>query len=106
MVKIKKNGLTLTVPAGALKRYVSAGWEPEKGSKKHKEEKPEDVQDVVDEVEDPEEEVEYVDPEELARRPLAELDRDELKILAEYKGLDTSEFTSAKQIRNALKSLE
>lgn len=117
MVKIKKGKLTLTVPAGAVRKYTSAGWELAGSSKsKSKVTKPtvpytdmnegETADDTQLEDDSTEEEVEYVDPDELAQRPLNELDREELRILAEYKGIDVSEMTSTKQLRNALRSLE
>lgn len=117
MVKIKKGKLTLTVPAGAVRKYTSAGWElaviPKSESKVTKPTTPhananedETADDTQLEDDSTEEEVEYVDPEELAQRPLSELDREELRILAEYKGIDVSEITSTKQLRNALRSLE
>ena len=117
MVKIKKGKLTLTVPAGAVRKYTSAGWELAGISKSEvKVTKPttphantnedETADDTQLEDESTEEEVEYVDPEELAQRPLSELDREELRILAEYKGIDVSEMTSTKQLRNTLRSLE
>ena len=41
MVKIKKGKLTLTVPAGAVRKYTSAGWELAESSKSEsKETKP------------------------------------------------------------------
>lgn len=117
MVKIKKGKLTLTVPAGAVRKYTSAGWELAVSSKSEsKATKPtvpytdmnegETADYTQLEDDSTEEEVEYVDPEELAQRPLNELDREELRILAEYKGIDVSEITSTKQLRNALRSLE
>ena len=117
MVKIKKGKLTLTVPAGAVRKYTSAGWELAGSSKSksnvtkpttpHANAKEDEIAyDTQLDDESTEEEVEYVDPEELAQRPLGELDREELRILAEYKGIDVSEITSTKQLRNALRSLE
>ena len=117
MVKIKKGKLTLTVPAGVVRKYTSAGWELAGSSKSEskvtKQTTPhantnedETADDTQLEEESTEEEVEYVDPEELAQRPLSELDREEVRILAEYKGIDVSEITSTKQLRNALRSLE
>lgn len=108
MVKVVKNGMTLTIPAGALKTYRSAGWELSSKKGKHKE--PEKAfEPQVEEQEEAceeEEEVEYVDPEELAEKPLEELDIDELRILAEYKGLDTTRLTSIRKLRSALEALE
>lgn len=117
MVEIKKGKLTLTVPAGAVRKYTLAGWELAGVSKSdvksadptvghatvNEDETADDTQQDDDSSDD---DVEYVDPEELAQRPLSELDRDELMILAEYKGVDVSEITSTKQLRNALKALE
>ena len=56
--------------------------------------------------EEEEEDIEYVDPAELAKKPIDELDRDELKILAEYKGIDISGITSTKKLRAALRDME
>lgn len=119
MVKIKKGKLTLTVPAGAVRKYTSAGWEladsskleisedsQEKVPSYHKEDKIEDSGESGGDLnESEEEEYEEVDPEELAQRPINTLDREELAILAEYKGLDTTDM-STKQIRAALRALE
>ena len=96
MVEIKKGTKILTIPAGALSKYASTGWELIKAKKSA----PKVVEDEF------EEEIEYVDPEELAEKPLNELDKEELKILAEYKGLDTKELTTAKKLRAALGALE
>lgn len=114
MVEIRKGSKILTIPAGALKRYASAGWEltdskstkaPMGEAKAEKYTEPEKP--VEEEVEDEfEEDVEYVDPEELAEKPLSELDKEELQILAEFKGLDTTELTTAKKLRAALGALE
>ena len=112
MVKIKKGKLTLTVPAGAVRKDTSAGSSKAKAkvtnpTAPHANAKEDETAyDTQLDDESTEEEVEYVDPEELAQRPLGELDREELRILAEYKGIDVSEITSTKQLRNALRSLE
>lgn len=117
MVEIRKGNKSLSIPAGALKKFVSAGWEPVKAPKRERKpesgkitESPKNNEDLDkntepdEEIED--EEFEEVDPEELALRPLSELDKEELQILAEYKGLDISELSSVKQLRAALKALE
>lgn len=120
MVKIRKGSKTLTVPAGAVRKYTAAGWKLVESSKSDekqdsqekvpsndKEDKIEDSSDFLgDSEESDEEEYIEVDPEELAQRPLNTLDREELAILAEFKGVDTSEITSAKQLRAALRALE
>lgn len=117
MVKMKKGRLTLSVPAGAVRKYISAGWEPTESSKSeeildegalsHETENEDEIGDVSEsEADYAEDEVEYVDPEELAQRPLGELDKEELKILAEYKGIDISGLNSARQLRAAIRSLE
>lgn len=109
MIEIRKGNRHLLIPAGSLKRYLSAGW----STTEQPEETNDDVnltsgeEELQQEYVDPEEEdVEYVDPEELAQRPLSELDREELRILAEYKGIDVSGLTSTKQLRNAIRNLE
>lgn len=117
MVEMKKGKLTLTIPAGAVRKYIKAGWEPThssgviEGEEKGKlnseiEEELEEVLENESEDGEYEEDVEYVDPEELAQKPLNELDKEELRILAEYKGIDVSELSTAKQLRSALRSLE
>lgn len=117
MVKMKKGRLTLSVPAGAVRKYISAGWKPTESSKSDEildegtfspETENEDEIGAVSESEEDyaEDEVEYVDPEELAQRPLGELDKEELRILAEYKGIDISGLNSAKQLRAAIRALE
>lgn len=111
MVKVVKNGMTLTIPAGAVKTYCSAGWklapsDEGKARPVKSQEKPMMKSEDTEETYDEEEEVEYVDPEDLAQKPLEELDIEELKILAEYKGLDTTRLTSARKLRTALESLE
>ena len=117
MVKMKKGKLTLSVPAGAVHRYISAGWKPtespkseeilDEGTLNPETENEDEIEDLGDAEEDEnEEDVEYVDPEELALRPLGELDKEELRILAEYKGIDTSNLNSAKQLRAAIRALE
>lgn len=112
MVKIKKGKLTLTVPAGAVRKYISAGWELANGSKLTRKSVTPTLTDPMEnggqseDEETSDEDVEYVDPEELAQKPLNELDREELRILAEFKGIDVSEITSTKQLRAALRALE
>lgn len=111
MVKIRKGNKHLSVPAGSLYKYLNAGWELSEGSKKHTNRaRVEDTSALavsIDEpLEDEVEEVEYVDPEELAKRPISELDREELRILAEFKGLNPDDYGTTKQLRSALRSLE
>lgn len=110
MVKVRKGTKTLSIPAGSVRKYLSAGWELTKGSRVSRVDTTrnnlkfeEDIQLQDGEYED---DVEYVDPEELAHRPLGELDKEELAILAEYKGIDVSHMSTAKQLRAAIRSLE
>ena len=114
MVEIIKGSKTLKVPVGAYNAiYASAGWSL-KGKEKKVIEKPvEPVEEVAEESIEPDFEepveddnVEYVDPEELAEKPLEELDFEELKILAEYKGIDITGMRSSKALRKAIKSIE
>lgn len=113
MVQIEKGNKHLSIPAGTLKKYLKAGWKLSKSPKKHNNEARVEKDSTLavskeepfEEYED-EEDVEYVDPEELATRPLSELDKEELQILAEFKGLDPEKYTTAKQLRAALRSLE
>lgn len=119
MVEIRKGSKTLTVPAGAVRKYTSAGWKltgssksedkvenREKVPSNNKEDENEDSGEAGEDLLESEYEEIEVDPEELAQRPLNTLDREELTILAEFKGIDTSEITSAKQLRAALRALE
>lgn len=118
MVEITKGSMTLTVPRGAYdNQYAPAGWEMKSNNKsskpseqpKAKVKEPEEVAEEdsedVEDVEDTEEDVEYieVDPEELLEKPLEELDFEELKIVADYLGLDTKGMTTSKAIRSAIK---
>lgn len=115
MIKIFKDGKIASVPAGSLKQFLSAGWEPTEDHKEISEspssipeEKPVEVLDEenTESQDDSDDDVIYVDPEELAQKPLGELDKEELVILAEYKGLDVSELKTIKQLKAALRSLE
>ena len=111
MVEIRKGNKTLSIPAGSIKKYLKAGWELSKGSMKQKNDARVEEDSALavstdEPLENEEEEVEYVDPEELARRPLSELDREELRILAEFKGLNPEDYGTTKQLRAALRSLE
>lgn len=113
LIKIVKEGQNpMTIPAGAYKMYAKAGWVKEKSSRRNKkeEEKPQ-VKNPEPEIEEPEveeeeEDVVYVDPEDLAKKPLGELDKEELQILAEYKGIDISKHTTSKQLREAIRALD
>lgn len=115
LIKIVKEGQDpMTIPAGAYKMYAKAGWVKEKSSRRNKKEEekpqvkePEIEEPKLDEEEDEEgEDVEYVDPEDLAKKPLGELDKEELQILAEYKGIDISKHTTSKQLREAIRALD
>ena len=113
MVKIYKKDKEMTVPKGSLGKFLAAGWslendeKPKKKSSGHHHPMPKEdsFTPVEDEASDEEEYVE-VDPEELASRDLSELDMDELRILAEYKGLDISGLTTTRKLRAALEALE
>ena len=113
LIKIVKEGQNpMIIPAGAYKMYAKAGWVKEKSSRRNKkeEEKPQ-VKNTEPEIEEPEveeeeEDVVYVDPEDLAKKPLGELDKEELQILAEYKGIDISKHTTSKQLREAIRALD
>lgn len=113
LVKIVKEGQNpMIIPAGAYKMYAKAGWAKEKSSRinKKEEEKPQEEEPEIEEPqveeEEEDEDVEYVDPEDLAKRPLGELDKEELQILAEYKGIDISKHTTSKQLREAIRALD
>lgn len=109
MVKIMKGSKVLVVPGGAYRDvYASSGWVLAEAEAAPKPQKPEakppkkEPEQVPEEVED-DENVEYVDPEELLEKPLEELDYEELKILAEYLGIDTTGMRNSKSIRSAIK---
>lgn len=113
LIKIVKEGQDpMIIPAGAYRMYAKAGWVKEKSSRRNKkeEEKPQvknpEPKIEEPEVEEEEEDVVYVDPEDLAKRPLGELDKEELQILAEYKGIDISKHTTSKQLREAIRALD
>ena len=112
MVEIIKGSRKMTIPSGAYETYASAGWElatePRKGQekpaaekKKPEKAKAEPEPEVEEEIE---EDVIYIDPEDLLEKPLEELDFEELKILAEYKGIDIKGMKSSKMLREAIKS--
>lgn len=122
MIQIKKHDKVISIPSGAFKMYASAGWELVKDSKspaKKKAAKTEEAEpssevseeadevDEVEEVPDEDEADEYeeieVDPEELLEKPLEELDFEELNIVAEYLGIDTSKLKTGKALRAAIK---
>lgn len=113
LIKIVKEGQDpMIIPAGAYKMYAKAGWAKEKSSRRNEkeEEKPQVEEQEIEEPqvkeEEEDEDVEYVDPEDLAKRPLGELDKEELQILAEYKGIDISKHTTSKQLREAIRALD
>lgn len=109
MITIMKGSKTLDIPVGAYNTYASAGWRrledatspkpvKDKGNARAKtKEAP------VEPVSEPEEDVEYVDPEELLEKPLEDLDFEELKLLAEYLGIDFSGMKTSKAIRSAIR---
>lgn len=121
MVNIKKGKQRLSIPIGSLKKYTSTGWEIDDNTDSsyasskdpvvlHQANPEPDGDNGSDlennEDEDDSEEFEYVDPEDLAKKPLDELDIEDLKILAEYKGIDISDLRTAKKLRAAIEALE
>ena len=126
MITISKGEKSLRIPAGALKSYVAAGWslgnEPQSSveapkSKAQPIPEPEPQNDATDtnpepeeDTEDEEDDEEYeeieVDPEELLTRPLGELDFEDLKIVAEYLGIDASKYNTSKKLRDEIKKVK
>lgn len=119
LIRIYKNEKYLTIPAGAYKhQYAPAGWHLEHDSHITKSMKSPQVHETepVDENEEIEQEemeesvddVEAVesndDVEDLEEKPLSELTVPELRVLAEHKGIDITGLTSAKRLREAIKS--
>lgn len=128
MVTIIKGSRHLTVPKGAFDSiYAPNGWQLAKDAKKESrepktasksseetntspEDKNENLTPLDEELDnadaaddnDEDEEVEYVDPEELEEKPLEELDFEELKILADYLGVQTRGLKSKKEVRAAI----
>lgn len=111
MIEIVKGSRTITIPNGAYALYASNGWvrkedapkpiKETKGAKKHKEEEPK--LDEPEEESGEEDDVEYIDPKELLEKPVEELDYEELRLLAEYLGVDIKGMTTSKAIRAAIK---
>lgn len=130
MIKIIKGGEERVIPAGAFKMFASAGWQKAENSESHDDtdkntksttqdsdlgenSEPEtdtDEDENPDEEEDANEEdegdVEYVDPEELLKKPVGDLDYEELQIVAEYLGLDVENLTTLKALRKAIKEAQ
>lgn len=126
MIKIIKGDEERVIPAGAFKMFASAGWQKAENSESHDDtgkntksttqdsdlgEIPESETDTEEEEPilgaDPEEEdVEYVDPEELLKKPVGDLDYEELQIVAEYLGLDVENLTTLKALRKAIKEAQ
>lgn len=110
MLTVRKGNRTLSIPAGSLKKFKSAGWvytDVENTSiGVDPEELTEETTDEEVENDSEEEDIIYVDPEELAKKPIKDLDSDELRILAEYKGIDVESITSTRGLRAALRALE
>ena len=121
MIKIRKGSKTMVIPAGAYEPiYAPSGWEidgkkpenspekatpetPEKAPVDEPSESPEEVE--TEELEE-DEDVEYVDPEELNEKPIEELDFEELKILAEYLGVNIKGLKSKKEVLEAIKKFK
>ena len=114
MVTITKGDKTLVIPNGALRTYLEAGWNKEdlakvdtkqtpKVTDSKKSDKKETPVEKAKVEEEPEEDVIYVDPEDLMEKPLEELDYDELKILAEYLGIDVKNMKSSKVLKAAIR---
>ena len=126
MIKIIKGDEERVIPAGAFKMFASAGWQKAENSEPHDDtdkntkptrqdsdldENPEPETDIKEEEPilgaDPEEEdVEYVDPEDLLKKPVGDLDFEELQIVAEYLGLDVENLTTVKKLRTAIKEAQ
>lgn len=116
-VIITNGSMTLSVPKGAYKtQYAPQGWvEATAEDVEELVEEPEELQepeakepDLADEdpVDDEDEEVEEVDITELLEKPLSELDREELELLADYKQLDVEGITSIKELRKVIREAE
>lgn len=130
MIKIIKGDEERVIPAGAFKMFASAGWQKAENSESHDDtgkntksttqdsdlgensesETDTDEDENPDEEEDTNEEdegdVEYVDPEELLKKPVGDLDYEELQIVAEYLGLDVENLTTLKALRKAIKEAQ
>lgn len=131
MIKVIKGNEEKVIPAGAYKMFASAGWHKAEDSESHddtgksteppaqksdlegnpeseidpeQEGDPEDEDGEGDE-EDDFEEIE-VDPEELLKKPIGDLDYEELQIVAEYLGLDVENLTTLKALRKAIKEAQ
>lgn len=123
MIEIYKHDKSLLIPSGAYALYASNGW---KKSNKDSEDANSTVaqldlkdsnletvgssgdaytfEESSEELDDEnDEDVEYVDPKDLEEKPLEDLAYDELRILAEYRGLDVKKLKSTKALREALK---
>lgn len=124
MVTIHKEGLTRTVPMGAyVSQYASLGWSisplnDAKGTNTplaHKKSLNNDLttsESDHEQVNEPdteeleEEDVEYVDPEDLKEKPLNELDYEELRILAEYLGINLRGLKNKRAIKQAIEDFQ
>lgn len=124
MVTIHKEGLTRTVPMGAyVSQYASLGWSisscaegtntPSAYKKPLNDDLTTSESDVVqttepdtEESEEDEEDIEYVDPEDLKEKPLNELDYEELRILAEYLGINLRGLKNKRAIKQAIEDFQ
>lgn len=127
MVTIHKEGLTRTVPMGAyVSQYASLGWsispnKPLNGVEgtntplAHKKSLNNDLttsESDHEQVDEPdteeleEEDVEYVDPEDLKEKPLNELDYEELRILAEYLGINLRGLKNKRDVKQAIEDFQ
>ena len=115
LVKIYKGEKSLLIPHGAYKyQYAPAGWELSKENSpfhNQKDELQEESENSIlgyeDEYNESEEEISesFDEIQELEEKPLSELSIPELRILADYKGVDTTGLTSAKKLRDAIKAV-
>lgn len=111
MIKIVKGSRSITIPNGAYPAYASAGWVKagdtlEESKKTKTSKKPKEEESKVTEIEpEPveEEDVEYIDPKDLMEKPIEDLDYEELRLLAEYLGIDIKGMNTSKAVRAAIK---
>lgn len=110
LVKIYKGDKSLLIPYGAYKhQYAPSGWILSKDFRVTDSQPDETVSDEKEheteyENEDENDTSESSVIEDLEERPLSELSIPELRALAEHKGIDITGITSAKKLRDAIKS--
>lgn len=99
MIKIRKDGQTITVPVSAFRKiYEPTGWMPVKKPKSQKV-----LDEPIDSENAPDEGAGEIESEELKK--LDELvTLEQLKEFAMDKGIDVEGLTTRKSVRNAIKS--